>query len=107
MNRTAVSIALVLAGCATGDDMVQVRQPQAVDATLAAARRDLLCPGATAKVLSSHPIDPMMAHAPRYGGYGAPDRYSYEIAVEGCEKSRTYTTVCTEGQGCVVAPAKR
>lgn len=107
MKRFLVSIAFVLAGCATSDDMVQVRQPQAVDATLAAARRDMLCPAATGKVVSSHAIDPMMAHAPRYGGYGAPDRYGYEVAVEGCGKSVTYTTVCTEGQGCVAAPARK
>ena len=107
MRQAIVSIVLVLAGCATSDDMVQVRQPQAMDATLAAARRDLACPDATGKLVSSHPIDPMMAHAPRYGGYGAPDRYGYEVAVEGCGKSDTYTTVCTEGQGCVAARGRK
>ena len=107
MMRNLVSIALILAGCATSDDMLQVRQPQAMDTALAAARRDMDCQGAAGKVVSSHAIDPMTPHAPRYGGYGAPDRYGYEIAVEGCGKSRTYSAVCTEGQGCVAAPAKR
>ena len=106
MKRTAVSIALVLAGCATGDDMLQARQPQAVDTALASARRDMGCPGATAKVVSSHAIDPMTPHTPRYG-YGAPDRYGYEVAVEGCGKADTYSAVCTEGQGCVAARSRK
>ena len=106
MKRILVSFALVLAGCATSDDMVQVRQPQGVDAALAAARRDMSCPAATGKVVESHVIDPMTPHTPRYG-YGAPDRYQYTVAVDGCGKSDTYTSVCTEGQGCVAARARK
>jgi hypothetical protein len=105
--RNLLFIALVLAGCATSDDMLQVRQPQAMDTALASARRDMACPGATGKLVSSHAIDPMTPHAPRYGGSGAPDRYGYEIAVEGCGKSETYSAVCTEGQGCVAARARK
>jgi len=95
-----------LAACATSDNMLQTRQPMAVDAALAAARRDMACPDATGKVTSSHVIDPMTPHTPRYG-YGAPDRYQYMVAAEGCGKSETYTSVCTEGQGCVAARERR
>jgi len=97
--------ALALAGCATQSQMLQNRQPGAVDSALARGRFDLNCPQATATVLSSDFVQPAI-QGPWVAGL---ERLEYTVGVEGCGQRAVYVVLCQEGTStCFAAhPADR
>lgn len=82
-----------LTGCATQQQMLQAKQPVAVDTALARGRFDLNCPQATATVLSSDFIQPAI-QGPWVNGL---NRVEYTVGVEGCGQRTTYVILCQEG----------
>lgn len=80
-------------GCATQQQMLQAKQPAAVDTALARGRFDFNCPQAQATVLSSDFIQPAI-QGPWVNGL---QRAEYTIGVEGCGQRTTYIVICQEG----------
>src|SRR5262245_17379255 len=85
--------AILLAGCATQQQMLASRQPEAEQTALKRGRFDLNCPGATATVLSSDFIQPAI-QGPWVSGL---QRVEYTVGVEGCNQRTTYVVICQEG----------
>lgn len=103
MNRHAhwiPGLLVFLAGCATQQQMLQQRQPDAIQVALQRARFDMGCPTATATVLSSDFIQPAI-QGPWVAGL---QRLEYTIGVEGCGQRSTVIVMCQEGtQTCFAA----
>ena len=87
---TAVAVG---AGCATQSQLLQSRQPDAVQTALQRGRFDLNCPSATATVLSKDYIQPAI-QGPWVGGL---QRVEYTVGVEGCNQRTTYVVMCQIG----------
>ncbi|MFN8453049.1 MAG: hypothetical protein U0521_31615 [Anaerolineae bacterium] len=88
----ALLLALV-AGCATQQQQLQQRQPEAIQTALQRGRFDLNCPTATATVLSNDYIQPAI-QGPWVNGL---NRVEYTVGVEGCGQRTTYIVMCQEG----------
>jgi len=86
-------VVAILGACATQSQMLQARQPTAVQTALQRGRFDLNCPGATATVLSSDFIQPAV-QGPWVSGL---QRVEYTVGVEGCGQRTTYVVICQEG----------
>lgn len=84
---------LLAAGCATQSQMLQTRQPGAMEAALERGRFDLNCPSATATVLSSDFIQPAV-QGPWMQGL---ERAEYTVGVAGCNQRTTYVVLCQIG----------
>ena len=96
MRSTAllfVATLAAVAGCMSQQQMLQQRQPTAIDTALQRGRFDLNCPAATATVLSSDFINPAI-QGPWVSGL---QRLEYTIGVEGCGQRTTYIVICQEG----------
>jgi len=98
MSRTWLFMALcplaaLAAGCASQQQMLAQRQPEAVQTALARGRFDLNCPEATATVLSSDFIQPAI-QGPWVSGL---QRVEYTIGVEGCNQRKVLVVICQEG----------
>ncbi|MBX3028318.1 cysteine rich repeat-containing protein [bacterium] len=91
--RFVACLALLLAGCATQQQMLQQRQFQAEQVALQRARFDMNCPTATATVLSSDFIQPAI-QGPWVQGL---QRLEYTVGVEGCGERTTVVVMCQEG----------
>jgi hypothetical protein len=92
--RAWISVACGIAiGCATQQQMLNQRQPTAIDTALKRARFDLNCPSATGTVLSQDFIQPAV-QGPWVAGM---TRVEYTIGVEGCNQRTTYVVICQEG----------
>src|SRR5512143_1852703 len=85
-------VALV-AGCATQQQQLAQRQPEAIQAALQRGRFDLNCPTATGTVLSNDYIQPAI-QGPWVSGL---NRVEYTVGVEGCNQRTTYIVMCQEG----------
>jgi hypothetical protein len=95
---------LLVAGCATQQQQLQERQPNAEQVALQRARFDLNCPTATATVLSSDYIQPAI-QSPWVEGL---TRLEYTIGVEGCGQRTTVVVMCQEGtSSCFAAQPDR
>ena len=81
------------AGCATQQQMLAQRQPEATQVALQRGKFDLNCPAATATVLSSDFIQPAI-QGPWVSGL---ERVEYTVGVEGCNQRTTYVVICQEG----------
>jgi hypothetical protein len=91
---------LALAACQTAP-LTTVKQPLAVESALTRGKFELACPEATATVLSSQIIEPIV----RFGGY---ERAEFTIGVAGCGKRQTYIVVCADQtDGCVTGVGNR
>ena len=88
-----IVIASVTAGCATQSQMLQAKQPAAIETALQRGRFDLNCPSAQGTVLSSDFIQPAV-QGPWVNGL---NRVEYTIGVEGCGQRTTYVVLCQEG----------
>ena len=94
MLLTAVFIA-GLTGCQTTAQMLDARQPEAINTALARARFDMNCPTATGEVLSREMIQPASI---RFGV----ERAEYTVGIEGCGQKQTMVVICpADGGGCV------
>ena len=91
----------VTAGCATQQQQLAAKQPEAIDAALQRGRFDLNCPTATGTVLSQDYIQPAI-QGPWVNGL---TRVEYTIGVEGCNQRRTYVVICQEGTATCFAAA--
>ncbi len=83
------ALVLVLAGCASDQQILSSDQDQAI---LVAARRgqfELSCPTARGIVLSSNLLQPVL--------WNGIERAEYTVGVEGCGKKTTYIVVCQLG----------
>jgi len=93
-----------LAGCASQQQMLNTRQPAAINTALERGRFDLNCPSATATVLSQDFIQPAM-QGPWVGGL---ERVEYTIGVAGCNQRTTYVVMCQIGTDtCFAASPER
>ena len=88
-----VAFAAIVAGCATQQQQLDVKQDGAVDTALQRGRFDLNCPAATATVLSRDYIQPAM-NGPWVNGLR---RVEYTVGVAGCDQRTTYVVICQEG----------
>lgn len=86
-------VAGCVAGCATQQQMLDQRQPAAVQTALARGRFDLNCPSATATVLSQDYIQPAI-QGPWVDGL---NRVEYTIGVAGCNQRTSLVVICQEG----------
>lgn len=87
-------------GCATQQQMLQQRQPEAMQTAVTRGRFDLNCPTAMGTVLSQDFIQPAI-QGPWVSGL---QRVEYTIGVEGCNQRTTYVVICQEGtQTCFAA----
>jgi len=95
-NRMAVLSlgVLAIAGCATQSQYLRSQQPTAVETNLQRGRFDLNCPAATAVVLSSDYVQPVVNGPWMNTGV---TRFEYTVGVEGCDKRKTYVVMCQEG----------
>ena len=96
VRRARLAPALLLAciaGCATQQQQLAQRQPEAIQAALQRGRFDLNCPTATATVLSNDYIQPAI-QGPWVSGL---NRVEYTVGVEGCNQRTTYVVMCQEG----------
>jgi len=93
-ERLALLILIgVASGCATQQEQLAQRQPEAIQAALQRGRFDLNCPTATATVLSNDYIQPAI-QGPWVSGL---NRVEYTVGVEGCNQRTTYVVMCQEG----------
>jgi hypothetical protein len=83
----------VVSGCASQQQMLNQRQPSAIETALQRGRFELNCPSATATVLSQDYIQPAI-QGPWVGGL---NRVEYTIGVAGCNQRTTYVVICQEG----------
>ena len=108
MTKSAVFVVLCIAiavgaGCATQSQLLQSRQPDAVQTALQRGRFDLNCPSATATVLSKDYIQPAI-QGPWVSGL---QRVEYTVGVEGCNQRTTYVVMCQIGTStCFAADAR-
>jgi len=88
-------------GCMSQQQMLNAKQPVAIDTALQRGRFDLNCPSATGTVLSQDYIQPAM-QGPWVGGL---NRVEYTIGVAGCNQRTTYVVICQEGTSTCFAAA--
>jgi len=88
-----ISLGCALAGCATQSQMLQAKQPSAMETAVARGRFDLDCPQATGTILSSDFIQPAI-QGPWVNGL---QRLEYTVGVEGCGQRRVYVVICQQG----------
>jgi hypothetical protein len=98
MWKMVRTLSLVIAvgaasGCATQQQQLAARQPNAIETALRRGRFDLNCPAATATVLSQDYIQPAI-QGPWVSGL---NRVEYTIGVAGCNRRTTYVVMCQEG----------
>jgi hypothetical protein len=94
-----IAALLVASGCST-TPLTTTLQPQALDFALKRARFDLNCPAATAQVLSSETVQPVLNGPLMMGN----QRAQYTIGVTGCGNRETLQVICAQGgDGCFVA----
>ena len=86
-----------LSGCVSDQQMLDQKQPMAVETALNRAKFTMNCPAATGQVISRQIIEPVI-NAPRYGGM---ERAQYTVGIEGCGQRLTSVVICNlSGDGC-------
>ncbi|MEO8602584.1 MAG: hypothetical protein ABI629_08415 [bacterium] len=93
LRLTLFGLLAVAAGCATQQQQLAQRQPEAIQAALQRGRFDLNCPTATGTVLSNDYIQPAI-QGPWVSGL---NRVEYTVGVAGCNQRTTYVVICQEG----------
>jgi len=94
-----IAALITVSGCST-TPLTTTLQPQALDFALKRARFDLNCPAATAQVLSSETVQPVLNGPLMMGN----QRAQYTIGVTGCGNRETLQVICAQGgDGCFVA----
>jgi len=94
MVRMTVLGLLALTCCASQSQFLASKQPTATEVALARGRFDLNCPAATATVLSSDYIQPVVQGPWLDAGV---TRAEYTVGVEGCGQRKTYVVMCQDG----------
>ncbi|MGH7786769.1 MAG: hypothetical protein ACRERC_07870 [Candidatus Binatia bacterium] len=88
-----VAVATITTGCATQQQMLATRAPQAQQVALKRGQFDMNCPTATATLLSSDFIQPAI-QGPWVEGL---QRMEYTVGIEGCGQRETYVVMCQQG----------
>ena len=89
-----------VSGCATQQQQLSSRAPDALQTALQRGRFDLNCPTANATMLSQDFIQPAI-QGPWVAGL---QRMEYTVGVEGCNQRTTYVVMCQQGtQTCFAA----
>jgi hypothetical protein len=91
---TLAIAALALSGCQSSQQTLANEQEAAMQTALKRGQFELDCPSATASVLSSDMLQPIL--------WRGTERAEYQIGVSGCNKRATYVVVCPlDSTGCV------
>jgi hypothetical protein len=92
-----------VAACST-TPLTTTLQPTALDYATKRARFEMNCPTATASVLSSETLQPVL-NGPLMMGT---ERAQYTIGVQGCGQRETLVAICAQGgNGCFAADGSR
>jgi hypothetical protein len=104
MKRCFVCLGfLVVAACASTSSQLASAAPLATETALNRGRFDMGCPTATAEVLSSDYIQPVVSGP--WVGEGI-TRLEYTVGVQGCNKKQVYVVICQEGSNsCFATPS--
>ena len=98
--RWLVIAAATVAGCTSQSQMLDQKQPTAIQTALSRAQFEMNCPQATATVLSREVTQPAI-QGPLAAGI---QRCEFTIGVTGCGKKSEITVLCPEGgEGCFAA----
>jgi hypothetical protein len=94
---------LGVVACASTSSQLASGAPLATETALNRGRFDMGCPTATAEVLSSDYIQPVVAGP--WVGEGV-TRLEYTVGVQGCSKKQVYVVICQEGSNsCFATPS--
>jgi len=89
-----VGASALLTGCQSSQQSLANEQDVATQTALKRGQFELDCPNATATVLSSDMLQPVL--------WRGTERAEYQVGVQGCGKRATYVVVCPmDSQGCV------
>lgn len=100
----ALVAVVVLTGCAWQTNLLNNKQPIALETTLSRARFEMQCPQADANVLSRTVTGFGCSGYTSYYSYYGNVSALYTIGVTGCGKQRTYIAECNDGSvGCFAA----
>jgi len=86
---------VLLTGCQSQGQQLASGQDAATDTALRRGKFELNCPTATATVLSSEMLQPVL--------WRGIERAEYTVGVSGCGKKSTYVVVCPESNECMAA----
>jgi hypothetical protein len=103
--KLLAGLALVsaLVGCQSTQQMMDSRQPAALDEAINRGRFEMNCPAATGSVLSETMLQPAL-QCFRCNGV---QRAEYTIGVSGCGQRATYMVICPlDTSGCWTAGAR-
>jgi hypothetical protein len=94
-----VAATFAVAACST-TPLTTTLQPMALDYAVKRARFEMNCPTATATVLSSETVQPVL-NGPMMMGT---QRAQFTIGVQGCGQRQTMVAICAQGgDGCFAA----
>jgi len=100
LHKALLAVAtLTVAACNT-TPLTTTLQPMALDYAVKRARFEMNCPTATASVLSSETVQPVL-NGPLMMGT---QRAQFTIGVQGCGQRQTMVAICAQGgDGCFAA----
>ena len=99
----ATALLAGLAGCQSTQQIMDSRQPAAIDEAVNRGRFEMNCPSATGSVLSETMLEPAL-QCFRCNGV---QRAEYTIGVTGCGQRATYMVICPmDSSGCWTAGAR-
>lgn len=93
------AIGLVLAGCATDQQLLSSDQTNAVQTAVRRGQFEMSCPNATGEVLSNALLQPTL--------WNGIERAEYTVGVHGCGQKVTYVVVCQTGSVSCLAVSGR
>ena len=100
LMRVALVAALGAAGCVTQAQMLESKQPMAIQTAVTRGQFEMNCPAATGTLLSREVIQPAF-QGPVVGGL---QRAEFTVGVAGCGKRTTFVVICPDGgDGCYAA----
>jgi hypothetical protein len=95
LNRLwLVAATITVAACNT-TPLTTTLQPMALDYALKRARFEMNCPTATATVLSSETVQPVL-NGPLMNGT---QRAQFTIGIQGCGQRQTMVAICAQDSG--------
>lgn len=95
--RLSLIALLAVTGCATQTQLLDNKQPSALQTALNRGRFELNCPAATGTIISREVVQPGI-QGPFVNGI---QRAEFTVGIEGCGERKTYVVICPEGgEGC-------
>ena len=92
-------LGLVLAGCASDQQLLANDQTNAVQAAVRRGQFEMSCPSATGTMLSNTLLQPVL--------WNGIERAEYTVGVKGCGQKSTYVVVCQVGSDSCLAVSGR